>query len=36
MLISRDGLDCQDFEEEILNLLSKFKILKYISLSLLD
>ena len=36
MFISRDVLDCQDFEDKILVLLSKFKILKKISLSLLD
>ena len=32
MFISRDVLNCQDFEETILVLLSKFKILKNISL----
>ena len=36
MFISRDVLDCQDFEDKILVLLSKFEILKKISLSLLD
>ena len=36
MFISRDVLDCQDFEEKILVLLSKFEIFKKISLSLLD
>ena len=36
MFISRDVLNCQDFEETILVLLSKFKILKKNSLSLLD
>ena len=31
MFFSRDVLDCQDFEEKILVLLSKFEILKNIS-----
>ena len=36
MFFSRDVLDCQGFEKKILVLLSKFEILKKISLSLLD
>ena len=36
MIISRDDLDCQDFEEKIIVLISKFEILKKISLSLLN
>ena len=36
MFFSQDVLDCQDFEDNILVLLSKFEILKKISLSLLD
>ena len=36
MFFSQDVLDCQDFEGNILVLLSKFEIFKKISLSLLD